>query len=121
MKNAPKIEGVKKDHKDIDLLKSVSCSSPFSHTRLQFSHSPMVSRLKTIAVSMRIKDKVAKSPEFLETIYEIFTVLAPFVQCLNEMILPTPQEDSDEEEEIASSEEGNGNGNEGNDDGSEDE
>lgn len=93
-----------------------------------------MARLKTIAVSTRLTDAVAKSPNFLETIYDIFTVLAPFVQCLNEMILPTPRDDEEEQQSVVEVEEeeeeeeevdvedsdDGGKGNEGNDDGNDD-
>lgn len=75
------------------------------------------------------------SSEFLVTLYDLFCVLAPFVQCLNEMILPTEPDSMDEEaaegekeEEsgseanvVSSEEDGATKGDDGNDDGSDEE
>ncbi|KZS89487.1 hypothetical protein SISNIDRAFT_458689 [Sistotremastrum niveocremeum HHB9708] len=56
LKNAPKIEGVTKDHKDIDLLK-----------------------LRSLAVSCRFTDSEVLAPTFKDDICKIVTILRPFV------------------------------------------
>ncbi|KAM0755197.1 hypothetical protein T439DRAFT_131132 [Meredithblackwellia eburnea MCA 4105] len=73
LKNCPKIEGVTKDHPDIDLLK-----------------------LRSVAVSTPLTDEEVLSDEFIPILKRKMEVVAPFVQCINEMIMPTPPSDDDE-------------------------
>ncbi|KAH8914615.1 hypothetical protein BT69DRAFT_1231986, partial [Atractiella rhizophila] len=55
LKKAPKMQGVTKDHKDIDLL-----------------------RLKTVGVSMTFKDEEVLSPEFKYILFEVFKARSLF-------------------------------------------
>ncbi|KAM0787763.1 hypothetical protein ACM66B_003820 [Microbotryomycetes sp. NB124-2] len=72
LKNCPKIEGVTKDHKDIDLLK-----------------------LRSVAVDHTFTDEQVLSPTFLDDhVLPVMKALAPFVQLLNEILFPS--DDSDE-------------------------
>lgn len=76
LKNCPKMEGVTKDHPDIDLLK-----------------------LRTIAVAHYFSTEEVLSPTFLkDKVFECMKVLAPFVQLLNEILVPTPPSDDEEED-----------------------
>ncbi|GAA5940113.1 hypothetical protein JCM1841_001893 [Sporobolomyces salmonicolor] len=72
LKNAPKIEGVDKNHKDIDLLKC-----------------------RSFAVMTNFDDDDVTSPDFLDQLVKAIEVAAPFVQLLNEMISPSPPSDDD--------------------------
>ncbi|KAI5476164.1 hypothetical protein MNV49_000382 [Pseudohyphozyma bogoriensis] len=76
LKNAPKLEGVTKEHPDIDLLK-----------------------LRSIAVSTRFTDEEVLSPDFHKTVEKALEAVCPFVMCLNEMISPTPPDDDEGEDE----------------------
>lgn len=49
-----------------------------------------------MAVSMQLTDDQVRSPDFVKLIGGIMVVLAPFVQCINEMMMPTPPEEGDE-------------------------
>lgn len=63
LKNCPKMEGVTKDHPDIDLLK-----------------------LRSVAVAHYFKTEEVLAPDFLEKkVIPAMKVLAPFVQLLNEV------------------------------------
>ncbi|GAA5907852.1 hypothetical protein JCM5296_005802 [Sporobolomyces johnsonii] len=75
LKNAPKIEGVDKNHKDIDLLKC-----------------------RSFAVMTHFDDDDVTSPDFLDQLIKAVEVAAPFVQLLNEMISPSPPSDDDADE-----------------------
>ncbi|GEM07416.1 hypothetical protein Rt10032_c03g1433 [Rhodotorula toruloides] len=61
LKNAPKIEGVDKTHKDIDLLKC-----------------------RSFAVETYFPDDVVLADDFLQTVKHAMETAAPFVQLLNE-------------------------------------
>lgn len=106
LKNSPKIPGIDKKHPDIDLLK-----------------------LKSIVVDTHFTDAQVLSPDFLETLFKVYEIAAPFVQCINEMIMPTPRDDelaaakdaSDDEEVPVESENEEGQGDEGDGDGDEEE
>ncbi|GAA5820448.1 hypothetical protein JCM10212_006121 [Sporobolomyces blumeae] len=95
LKNAPKIEGVDKNHKDIDLLKC-----------------------RSIAVETTFTDDEVLEDDFLDKVIEKVKVTAPFVQLLNEFISPSPPSDDDGEEEAEDEDDG-GDGEPG--DGSDDE
>ena len=70
------MEGVTKDHPDIDLLK-----------------------LRTVAVAHYFTDEEVLSEEFLRLkVVECMKVLAPFVQLLNEILVPTPPSDDEDGE-----------------------
>lgn len=62
LKNAPKLDGVDKTHKDIDLLKC-----------------------RSIAVESTFTDKEVCAEDFLEKVLDRMRVTAPFVQLLNEV------------------------------------
>ncbi|GAA5980528.1 hypothetical protein JCM11641_006670 [Rhodosporidiobolus odoratus] len=99
LKNAPKLEGVDKTHKDIDLLKC-----------------------RSFAVETQFSDEVVTSPDFLDTLKDAMETAAPFVQLLNDIISPPDDDDDaaapsgaevsdnamDEEEEEEEEEEGKG-------------
>lgn len=73
LKTCPKLAGVTKAHPDIDLLK-----------------------LRSFVVSTKFTDEEVLSDKFLDIVIARMDVLAPFVQCINEMISPSPAEDDDE-------------------------
>ncbi|BGP39879.1 hypothetical protein JCM10450v2_003851 [Rhodotorula kratochvilovae] len=80
LKNAPKLEGVDKTHRDIDLLKC-----------------------RSFAVETHFADDVVTSPEFLDKLKHAMSVASEFAQYLNEIIAPTPpSEDEDEDGEDGS-------------------
>ncbi|ORY92789.1 hypothetical protein BCR35DRAFT_349111 [Leucosporidium creatinivorum] len=88
LKNAPKMEGVTKDHPEIDLLK-----------------------LRSFAVSHSFTDSQITSPTFLkDTLIPVMEAAAPFVQYLNEMVFPTPASDDEGEAGDEQEEEGEGEG-----------
>lgn len=79
--------GVTKDHPHIDLLK-----------------------LRSVAVVKEFTDEQVLSDDFIEQCGKVMTVMAPFVQYVNEMLVPTPRSDddednNDEDEEAAEEEE----------------
>ncbi|KWU46077.1 hypothetical protein RHOSPDRAFT_32069 [Rhodotorula sp. JG-1b] len=76
LKNAPKLPGVDKTHKDIDLLKC-----------------------RSFAIETKFTDEQVLSEDFLQTIKKAMEVAVPFVHLLNEMIMPTPPSENEEEEE----------------------
>ncbi|SCV74314.1 BQ2448_6746 [Microbotryum intermedium] len=63
LKNCPKMEGVTKDHPDIDLLK-----------------------LRSNAVTHYFTDEEVLREDFLDKVIEIMEVMAPFVQLLNDVL-----------------------------------
>uniref|UniRef100_A0A0K3C8E5 TIGR02453 family protein n=1 Tax=Rhodotorula toruloides TaxID=5286 RepID=A0A0K3C8E5_RHOTO len=73
LKNAPKLEGVDKTHKDIDLLKC-----------------------RSFAVETYFPDDVVLADDFLQTVKHAMETAAPFVQLLNEIISPSPPSDNDD-------------------------
>ncbi|GAA5848710.1 hypothetical protein JCM3766R1_006419 [Sporobolomyces carnicolor] len=75
LKNAPKLEGVDKNHPDIDLLKC-----------------------RSIAVESHFTDDEVVAPDFLDRVLDRMRVTAPFVQLLNEFISPSPPSDDEAEE-----------------------
>ncbi|KPV75398.1 uncharacterized protein RHOBADRAFT_26723 [Rhodotorula graminis WP1] len=88
LKNAPKIEGVDKTHKDIDLLKC-----------------------RSFAVETHFSDDVVTSPDFLDKLKHAMSVASEFAQYLNEIISPTPaseNDDDDGEDDEEEQEEGEG-------------
>ncbi|GJN89157.1 hypothetical protein Rhopal_002131-T1 [Rhodotorula paludigena] len=76
LKNAPKLEGVDKTHKDIDLLKC-----------------------RSFAVETYFPDDVVTSDGFLQKLKHAIEVASPFTQLLNEIISPSPASDNDEDED----------------------
>lgn len=58
-----------------------------------------------MAVSMQLSDDQVRSPDFVKLIGGIMVVLAPFVQCINEMMMPTLPEEGDEPVEAPAEEE----------------
>ncbi|GAA5842512.1 hypothetical protein JCM11251_004895 [Rhodosporidiobolus azoricus] len=72
LKNAPKLEGVDKNHKDIDLLKC-----------------------RNFAVNHTFPDDVVTADDFLDTLKNAMSVAAPFVQYLNDIVCP-PEPDEDQ-------------------------
>ncbi|GAA6002551.1 hypothetical protein JCM10207_001177 [Rhodosporidiobolus poonsookiae] len=72
LKNAPKLEGVDKSHKDIDLLKC-----------------------RSFAVETPFTDEQVTSPDFLDTVKDAMATAAPFVQFLNDIISPPESDDDD--------------------------
>ncbi|KAK4049078.1 hypothetical protein OIO90_005548 [Microbotryomycetes sp. JL221] len=71
LKNSPKIDGVTKDHKDIDLLK-----------------------LRSVAVDHTFTDEQVLSPTFLDDhLLPCMKALAPFIQLLNEILFPSDDSD----------------------------
>ncbi|GAA6027313.1 hypothetical protein JCM8097_002584 [Rhodosporidiobolus ruineniae] len=72
LKTAPKLEGVDKTHKDIDLLK-----------------------IRSFAVSTDFTDEVVTSPDFIDVLCQAMSVAAPFAQMLNDIISP-PETDEDD-------------------------
>ncbi|KAK4047714.1 hypothetical protein OIV83_005222 [Microbotryomycetes sp. JL201] len=84
LKNSPKIEGVTKEHKDIDLLK-----------------------LRSVAVDHYFTDEQVLSPTFLDDhVVPCMKALAPFVQLLNDILHPS--DDSDEGGADSGDDSGNG-------------
>ncbi|GAA5989705.1 hypothetical protein JCM10908_000600 [Rhodotorula pacifica] len=81
LKNAPKLPGVDKTHKDIDLLKC-----------------------RSFAIETKFTDEQVLSEDFLLRIKKAMDVAVPFVHLLNEMIMPTPPS----EDEAAGGENGDG-------------
>jgi len=75
LKVAPKMPGVDKNHKDIDLLK-----------------------LRSLVVVKRFSDKEVLDENFVHNIASVMAIMTPLVQLLNEMIRPTPRDDSDDDE-----------------------
>ncbi|GAA6024398.1 hypothetical protein JCM8202_004700 [Rhodotorula sphaerocarpa] len=72
LKNAPKLPGVDKTHKDIDLLKC-----------------------RSFCVETHFTDEQVLSDEFLQTVKNAMEVAVPFVHQINEMIMPTPVTDDE--------------------------
>ncbi|GAA6049674.1 hypothetical protein JCM3770_005064 [Rhodotorula araucariae] len=88
LKNAPKLEGVDKTHKDIDLLKC-----------------------RSFAVETHFADDVVTSPEFLDKLKHVMSVASEFAQYLNEIVAPTPpseDEDGDGADGSGGEDEGSG-------------
>ncbi|GAA5876588.1 hypothetical protein JCM8547_002417 [Rhodosporidiobolus lusitaniae] len=71
LKNAPKLEGVDKTHKDIDLLKC-----------------------RSFAVSTKFTDKQITSDDFIDIVCKAMETASPFIHWLNDII--SPPEDSDD-------------------------
>ncbi|GAA5848078.1 hypothetical protein JCM9279_007444 [Rhodotorula babjevae] len=76
LKNAPKIEGVDKTHKDIDLLKC-----------------------RSFAVETHFADDVVTAPDFLDKLKHAMSVASEFAQYLNEIISPTPASENDDDDD----------------------
>ncbi|GAA5878979.1 hypothetical protein JCM16303_007251 [Sporobolomyces ruberrimus] len=76
LKNAPKLPGVDKNHKDIDLLKC-----------------------RSLAVESQFTDEEVLDEGFLDMVLDRMRVTAPFVQLLNEFISPSPPTDDEGGEE----------------------
>ncbi|KDE08373.1 hypothetical protein MVLG_01411 [Microbotryum lychnidis-dioicae p1A1 Lamole] len=75
LKNCPKMEGVTKDHPEIDLLK-----------------------LRSNAVTHYFTDDEVLSEGFLDKVIDIMEVMAPFVQLLNDWLVPPPSDDEDQDQ-----------------------
>lgn len=86
LKNAPKIEGVDKTHKDIDLLKCVPFS-PLEYVRERADAQPprLARRCRSFAVETHFSDEVVASPGFLDKLKHAMSVASEFAQYLNEV------------------------------------
>ncbi|POY71795.1 hypothetical protein BMF94_5156 [Rhodotorula taiwanensis] len=73
LKNAPKLPGVDKTHKDIDLLKC-----------------------RSFAVETKFTDDEVLSEDFLQTVKAAMETAVPFVHQINEMIMPTPASENED-------------------------
>ena len=112
LKVAPKINGVDKTHKDIDLLRLRTIAVVYECVHILYlglpggahAHSP---RLR---VCTRFKDEEVIKDTFMDRIGEVVEAMAPLVLLLNEMLHPTSEDEAEAENDNEDDEEVEGEG-----------